>query len=141
MSHYLIVSYQTAGGQPLRDVIHDVTQEDPEATFRLLVPATRTQHLFTWTEGESNSVAQERAEAAAARLTDSGVPLVGVTVGDADPFVAVTNELSAHPDCGAIIVSTFPPGVSRWLRLDLPTRLEKRTGLPVTHVVVEPEGG
>lgn len=139
MPTHLIVAYQTAGGRPLREAIQEVVEQHPEAKFQLLVPATRTQHLFTWTEGESTAVAQQTADAAAERLTSSGVPLIGVTVGDPDPFVAVTNELDAHPDCEAIIVSTFPPGISRWLRLDLPTRLEKLTGLPVTHVIVEPD--
>lgn len=139
MPTYLIVAYQTAGGRPLRDAIAEVARQDPDAEFRLVVPATRTQHLFTWTEGESNAVAQTRAESVAERLTSSGVRLADVTVGDPDPFVAVTNELATHPDCEGILVSTFPPGISRWLRLDLPTRLEKQTGLAVTHVIVEPD--
>ena len=33
-----------------------------------------------------------------------------------------------------IVVSTLPAGVSRWLRLDLPRRLRRRCGLPVTVV-------
>lgn len=139
MSTHLIVAYQTAGGLPLREAIRGVIEQQSDVEFKLLVPATRTQHLFTWTEGESNAVAQKTADAVAERLTSSGIPLVGVTVGVADPYIAVTTELDTHPDCEAIIVSTFPPGVSRWLRLDLPTRLEKRTGLPITHVVVTPE--
>lgn len=139
MSTHLIVAYQTAGGSPLRDAIEEIMARDPDCQFRLLVPATRTQHLFTWTEGESNAVAEAKAEAAANRLIESGVPLEGVTVGDPDPVVAVTSELTANPDCESILVSTFPPGFSRWLRLDLPTRLEKMTGLPTTHVIVEPD--
>lgn len=139
MSTYLIVAYQTAGGRPLLDAIRDVMRRDRDAEFRLLVPATRTQHLFTWTEGESNAVAQETADKAAARLSESGVPVSGVILGNPDPFVAVTNELNAHPDYEHLVVSTFPPGISRWLRRDLPTLLEKKTGLPVTHVIVQPE--
>lgn len=139
MSRHLIVAYQTAGGRPLRDAIDELAGNDPEAEFTLLVPATRTQHLFTWTEGESNAVAQERAESVANKLRNGGVRLADVRVGDPDPFIAVSSELSAHPGYETIIVSTFPPGLSRWLKLDLPSRLEKHTGLPVVHVVVEPD--
>ncbi len=139
MSSYLIVAYQTAGGGPLRDAIDELMGQDPEAEFMLLVPATRTQHLFTWTEGESNAIARKRAETAAGKLRDAGIRLTDVRVGDPDPFLAASNEISNRPDYDTIIVSTFPPGVSRWLRLDLPTRLEKKFGLPVLHVVVAPE--
>jgi hypothetical protein len=138
MPSYLIVAYQTAGGEPLRQALEEVTRREQDATFRLLVPATHTQHLFTWSAGESTAVARAKAEAVAERLRSSGVPLTEVIVGDPDPFVAVFNELMLRPECDGIIVSTFPPGVSRWLRLGLPARLEKRTGLPVTHVIVKP---
>lgn len=139
MSRYLIVAYQTAGGRPLRDAIGELTDDDPEAEFALLVPATRTQHLFTWTEGESNAVAEQRAQNAAEQLRNAGVRLTDVRVGDPDPFVAVSKELAEHAGYDTIIVSTFPPGISRWLNLDLPTRLERQTGLPIIHVVVDAE--
>lgn len=138
MSHYLIVAYQTAGGRPLRDAIDEITARDPEATFTLLVPATRTQHLFTWTEGEANAVAEAKAEKVAEGLRESGVRLADVSVGNPDPYHAVSNELAVRTDYGAILVSTFPVGISRWLRMDIPRRLEKSTGLPVIHVVVDP---
>ncbi|HZD24533.1 MAG TPA: hypothetical protein VE569_14205 [Acidimicrobiia bacterium] len=123
MSTYLIVAYQTAGGRPLREAIGEIMNTDPEARFDLLVPATRTKHLFTWTEGESNAVARETAHRAATRLISTGVPLANVTVGDPDPFIAVTKRLMENPVYHTVIVSTFPPGISRWLRLDLPSRL------------------
>jgi hypothetical protein len=72
-------------------------------------------------------------------LIASGVPVRDVLVGDPDPMLAVGDELAVRPDVDGIIVSTFPPGRSRWLSLDLPTRLERTTGLPVTHVIVDPE--
>jgi hypothetical protein len=34
-----------------------------------------------------------------------------------------------------VIVSTLPLGLSKWLRIDVPTRLQKATKLPVHHVV------
>lgn len=139
MSTFLIVAYQTAGGRPLADAISELAREDAGTEFRLLVPATRTQHLFTWTEGEATAVAQAKADQVARQLRSSGVRLTDVTVGDPDPFAAVSKELATRPDIDGILVSTFPPGVSRWLRRDLPTKLERDTGLPVVHVVVEPE--
>jgi len=139
MSSYLIVAYQTAGGRPLRDAIEEIARRDSGATFTLLVPATRTQNLFTWTEGESTAVAMETADRVAERLRASQIEVADVTVGDPDPFVAAQNALDTDRDYSAILVSTFPVGLSRWLRMDLPRRLEKSTGLPVIHIVVDPE--
>lgn len=138
MSKSLIVAYQTAGGRALRERIAHLAGADLGAEFVLLVPVTRTQHLFTWTDGESRAVAQARAEEAAQLLRAAGIRLTAVHLGDPDPFVAVSDELGRQSGYDSIIVSTFPPGVSRWLRLDLPARLERQFHLPVIHVVVEP---
>jgi hypothetical protein len=48
---------------------------------------------------------------------------------------AVDDELGDGPDFAAIILSTFPAGISRWLRGDLLGRLRRRSGIPVVHVV------
>ncbi len=141
MSRYLIVAYQTAGGAALRAAIEELARNDRSAEFVLLVPATHAEHLVVWTEGESRAVAEERAEKAAGRLREVGVSLIETIIGPADPLVAVANELSRGDGYEAIVVSTFPPGISRWLRRDLPTQLEKETGLRIIHVVVAPEDG
>lgn len=136
---YLIVAHQTAGGKALREEVERRSRLHDRTQFVLLVPATRIQHLFTWTEGESAAEARTRAQEAAELLRESGVRLMEERVGDPDPFVAVTREVRENPDYDGIILSTFPPGMSRWLRLDLPSRLERQLQIPVTHVVVEPE--
>lgn len=136
---HLIVAHQTAGGTALREEVRRLSRSDPTSEFVLLVPATRIQHLFTWTEGESTAVARARAREASESLRASGVAVAEARVGDPDPFLAVQTEVREHPGYDSIIVSTFPPGISRWLRLDLPTRLERHLAVPVRHVVVEPE--
>ena len=42
--------------------------------------------------------------------------------------------LIEHPQ-DEIILSTLPPGISRWLKKDLPHRVEQRFALPVTTVI------
>lgn len=51
-----------------------------------------------------------------------------------DPVVAAQRAL-AHGDYDEVVVSTLAPGVSRWLRLDLPSRLARSCSVPVTTII------
>lgn len=53
-------------------------------------------------------------------------------VGDPDPLQAIADTLRERP-FDEIILSTLPPGASRWLRQDLPHRVERSFSIPVTH--------
>ena len=66
--------------------------------------------------------------AADTRLTDTG------------RFAPLHTELerAAAPPIDEVIVAPHPPGVSRWLTLDAPSRIRAIPGLPVTHVIVPP---
>jgi hypothetical protein len=59
-------------------------------------------------------------------------------VGDASPMQAIADAVR-HQRFDEMILSTFPASVSRWVKLDLPQRVKRRYGLPVTHVVTEPQ--
>ena len=50
-----------------------------------------------------------------------------------DPVVA-TSRVMQRATFDEIVVSTNPPGISRWLKLDLPTRLERAFEVPVTVI-------
>jgi hypothetical protein len=54
-------------------------------------------------------------------------------LGDADQIKAVT-ELLERQQFDEIILSTLPQPISRWLGMDLPHRLHRQTGLPVTTI-------
>jgi hypothetical protein len=70
-----------------------------------------------------------------AGLGAAGIPVAAARVGSHSPLEAVGDELQAHPGYDRIVLSTFPPGVSRWLKGNLPAILERRFRLPVDHVV------
>ena len=64
----------------------------------------------------------------------SSAPPAGLTGGE-DPFEAIRGAVEAG-DYDAIVISTLPRKVSKWLRRDLPRRVEA-LGIPV--VVVTPD--
>ena len=138
MAQYLVVAHQTAGSPELVSKVRQLAVEDPSAGFVLLVPATPVSHLLTWVEGEAREVAQRSAEAARKRMEEAGVFVSRTTVGDGSPLVAIDDELRQSSErFDVIIVSTLPLGVSKWLGLDLPRQVERKSGLPVIHVVSE----
>ena len=71
------------------------------------------------------------------RLREIGATADGA-VSDADPMTAIRKAL-AQRRFDEIILSTLPPGVSRWLARDLPRRVRRRTGVPLT-VITAPSG-
>jgi GABA permease len=83
------------------------------------------------------AVASSRLAAAIDRFRELGADADG-EVGDPRPIDAIRDALRAG-DFNAIIVSTLPPGASRWLKMDLPARVEAEFGLSVIHLIGGPE--
>ena len=138
MARHLIVAHQTAGSPELVDRVLELAERDPKAEFVLLVPATPTGHLLHWEEGEARQLAALRAREASEALRAAGVEVVAARVGSHSPLEAIGDELRAEPGYAGIVLSTFPPGLSRWLKGDLPNQLRRRYRLPVEHVVAAP---
>ena len=49
-------------------------------------------------------------------------------LGDPDPIAAVQDAVNAGGEFDAAMVSTLPTHLSRWLKLDLPHRVERTDG-------------
>lgn len=138
MARYLVVAHQTAASPELLSKLRQLAAEDPSAEFVLLVPATPISHLLTWVEGEAAEIAGRTAELAQRQTDEIGAAVIRTVVGDGSPLVATGDELRQHPEgYDAIIISTLPLGVSRWLGLDLPHQAGRKFGVPVIHVVSE----
>jgi hypothetical protein len=136
MHRYLVVANRTLAGAHLFEKLGELTRHD-RSSFHVVVPAEPPRN-HAWTESEARSIAAARLEQALARFAALDADVDG-EVGDADPALAVEDVLLHGETFDAIVLSTLPPGPSRWLRLDLPHRLEGRTGLRVIHVVGHPE--
>jgi hypothetical protein len=87
-------------------------------------------------QGE-HPAAERRLRRALAELRGAGIDAHG-QVAHPDPFEAAL-EAIREERVDEIIVSTFGPERSGWLRRDLVQRLKNETGLPVEHVVAERE--
>jgi hypothetical protein len=121
----LVVANVTADSDELLQAMQDRASRG-STSFTLLAPATAGGPIAR--EG-----VQRRLDRALERMRDAGLTVEG-RVGDADPVAAVDDEWDpAKYD--EVIVSTLPTHVSKWLLCDLPHRVERLTGVPVTHVV------
>jgi hypothetical protein len=126
MARYLLVAHQTAECDELMEAAGDLAREDPAAEFVLLVPATPITNLLVWEEGETLEVARRRAASARDRLQARGLRVAEARTGDPDPLAAIADEMHGGHRYAGIVVSTLPAGLSRWLRMDLLSRLRRQ---------------
>jgi len=129
---YLVVANRTLGGSHLMAKVRECVAAGP-CEFHVLVPASHTTKDFTWTEGSDRAAAESRLAEAMARFRATGAVVTG-EVGDGNPLEAIGDALRRER-FDEIILSTLPPGVSRWLGQDLPTRVKKQHRVPVHHIV------
>lgn len=136
MRHVLIVANLTLAGEQLWEAVQERLDLGP-CRFSVLVPASHPPFSGTWTAEEMRQEAAERLERALTRLHELGAHADG-RVGDSR-VIDATFDAIRETRYDEIIVSTLPPGVSRWLKLDVISRLRRVATVPVTHVVGELE--
>ncbi|GEM_PF-119047 len=132
MRHVVIVANQTLVGSHLHDRVAHILEVDPLTRFHIVVPATGASGPHP---GRALAGARRRLAQAFDALDDLGAPVTG-EVGPAHPVVAVSLAVERlRPEL--IVLSTLPPGASRWLHLDLPHRITRRFGIAVEVVEAE----
>jgi hypothetical protein len=131
----LVVAHRTAATPALLQAVRDRAARGP-SKFTLLVPnAAHGLHRVTDPEDQADDQAQAVLELALPLLEDAaGTPVDGI-VGDPEPLNAIQDAVNLR-GFDEIIISTLPARVSRWLKLDLPHKIEG-LGLPVTTVIAK----
>ena len=131
-AHVLVVAHKTAATEPLLDAVRDRAQRGP-ATFTLLVPSTtHGLHKIVDAQDQGSGEAQTVVDRALPLLSEAaGGPVDGM-VGDPDPLAAVHDAINLN-SFDEVIISTLSARLSRWLKLDLPSKVSGM-GLPVTTV-------
>jgi hypothetical protein len=136
MPRYLIVAHRTLGGAHLMEHVKALRAGGP-CRFHLLVPVEHP--MGAWSDGEVQARAKRTLQAGLDRFNDERIIADG-EIGDANPVYAVGVVLRREGP-GAfdgIILSTLPAGPSRWLHLDVPSRMRKEyPDVEITHVVAE----
>jgi hypothetical protein len=122
----LVVAHRTAATPRLLDEVRARARRSP-CKFTLVVPRP-------YWDPETDAAAAT-LELAIPLLHEAAGGHVEGIVGDSDPFVAVQQAVE-RGEFDEIIISTLPARVSRWLRRDLPHRVEA-LGLPVTVVTAQ----
>ena len=137
MARYLIVAHQTVTSPQLLSRVRELREQEGDAEFVLLVPATPVRHLLfrRGDEHDAETTARRIADRALFRYARKGLPLYDARIGDTDPVQAIDDELRANPEYAGVVISTLPAEKSRWLRMDLPHKVAAAHSLPVHHVV------
>jgi hypothetical protein len=132
----LVVANETLGGRTLIEAVRQRVAEG-DVRFVLVVPQTRPKAGLVVYDDAVFDAAQARVDLALEFVHAEGIQAVG-EVGDPDPYTATIDAVREYgPD--EIIVSTYPETRSGWLRRDLIDRVRNATGIPVDHVVADPD--
>jgi hypothetical protein len=129
----LVVANRTAESPELLDALRTRTVQGP-CEFTLLVPST--PHGLAWAADmhAGGEEAEAHRKGFVEELRREGLDVAEARVGDPDALAAIQDECNFNT-YDELIVSTLPLHVSKWLKLDLPSKARAATGLPVTHVV------
>jgi len=141
----LIVANQTIGSAELTQAVNARIASGP-CRFHLLVPvpptppsaisvglaAVESAATAFMVLPDLRELAEERLTVGLEWLRDLGADATG-EVGSVDTVAAVL-EVVERGDVEEIVVSTLPSRISKWLRQDLPHKIEKHVSIPVTVV-------
>lgn len=135
MRHILVVAHKTLVGQHLLEELGRRIGGG-DCAVHLVVPVT---HPFgSFSEASLHAQAQVVLDEGLRKiraLDPTGSVSITGEVGDANPVYAVTTALrDPHLQVDGIVVSTLPSGLSRWLKVDVVSRLRREVDLPVVHV-------
>jgi nucleotide-binding universal stress UspA family protein len=137
VARYLLVANETAESQEMLRAVAEINDADPNAEFVIVIPATPLNLLqqFEGTAKSARWLAAQRAQSTRRHLESLGIRVQSTRIGSWDPYTAIEEEL-VNEKYEAIVLSTLPPGVSRWLRMDLPTRVARHhPEITLMHVV------
>jgi hypothetical protein len=129
----LVVANKTAATPALIAAVRQRAARAP-ARFTLLVPnSAHGLHKLVDPEDQAETEAQTTVELAIPLLEQAVGGHVDSLIGVSEPLAAIQDAINLH-GFDELIISTLPQRVSKWLKLDLPSKAAG-LGLPVTTVI------
>jgi hypothetical protein len=128
-THVLVVANETVVGEALLERIRARASRGP-ASFLIISPQSDPTQ-------SAHPEADRRLRRALSELRAAGIEAHG-QVAHPDPYTAAMQAIEDER-IDEIIVSTFEPEQSGWLRRDLVQRLQEDAGVPVEHIVIPAE--
>jgi hypothetical protein len=128
-ANILVIANETVIGEPLLEKIRERAGRG-KASFLIVSPQSDPTQA-------AHPEAERRLRRALAELRGAGIEAHG-QVAHPDPFEAAM-EAIREERVDEIIVSTFGPERSGWLRRDLVERLRNEAKVPVEHVIAREE--
>lgn len=144
MGTCLIIANQTLGGDDLTAAIAKRVAAGHDR-FHLLVPPqlstsatsgpvrTTPQRSAAVGVADGRKLAEQRLSYGLDWLADLDADVTGDVIADTDTVAAVLHVVASF-DVDEIIVSTLPTKLSKWLRQDLPSKIERQVKVPVTTI-------
>ena len=129
MARILVVANRTAESPELLEALK---AKGTEHEYVLVVPAGSGRLEKAADPDAAREHTVPHLDAALEKMRGEGLQIDG-TVGDSDPTAAVQDACN-FSKFDEIIISTLPLRVSKWMKMDLPSKAGRATGLPVTHI-------
>jgi hypothetical protein len=129
MARILVVANKTAESP---DLLQAMKEKGTDHDYVLVVPASGGVLEKAADPDAAREHTQPHLEAALEKMRAEGFSVEG-SIGDSDPVAAV-QDAANFSSFDEVIVSTLPLHVSKWIKLDLPSKAQRATGLPVTHI-------
>jgi hypothetical protein len=131
----LVVAHKTAATPALIDAVRERASRGP-CKFTLLVPnAAHGMHRVVDPEDVDIDEAQAVLDLALPLLEDAAGGPVDGKIGDPAPLTAIQDAINIE-GYDEVILSTLSARVSKWLKLDLPSKVSG-LGVPVTTVTAK----
>ena len=129
MARILVLANKTAESPELLEALKG---KGTEHEYVLVVPASGGVLEKAADPDAAREHTQPHLDAALEKLRAEGFTVEG-SIGDGDPVAAVQDAVN-FGQFDEIVISTLPLRAFKWLKLDLPSKAQRASGLPVTHV-------